>query len=281
MSDAVVHRTPLRWMRWQGGAGLWTMPLATALACLALLLPSVPAWLIDPRTLDGVSVWAKPIKFQLSFALHWLTVVWLLRWLDPVAARDNGLRRWLLVGGWATVIEVLYISLQGARGRASHFNVSTWWEGVLYYGLMGGAAVLMVLATLAVGLWIWCHPREGRRDAAWLGAVIGLVWGSALTLLVTAPLAAGVIDGPGPWVGGTRSNADGLPLLHWSTTGGDLRIPHFFATHLMQAVPLAGWALVQRGAPWARAGVWLAALCMTGLVGYTLARAISGLPPWP
>jgi len=264
-----------------GGEELVAIPLAAGLACLALLLPSGLAWLVDGRTLDGVSVWAKPMKFQFAFALHWLTVAWLLRCIDPGAARDVGLQRWLRIGAWAAVIEVLYISLQGARGRASHFNFSTPWETVLYYGLMGGASVLMMLATLTVGLWIWCHPREQQRDTAWLSAVIALVWGGALTLLVTAPMAAGAIDGPGPWVGGTRTNADGLPLFHWSTTGGDLRVPHFFAAHLIQAVPLVGWWLERRRSRWSRAGVWAATVCMTGLVLGTLAQAMAGIPLWP
>lgn len=128
--------------------------------------------------------------------------------------------------------EVAYITLQGARGRASHFNFETALESVLYYALMGGAALVMMAATLAVGLWVWRYPDRDRGPGLRLGALLGPVVGSVATLIVTAPLAAAAIDGPGPWVGGMRSNAAGLSITGWSTTGGDLRVPHFFAAHM-------------------------------------------------
>ena len=72
-------------------------------------------------------------------------------------------------------------------------------------------------------------------------------------------MAAGAIDGPGHWVGGLRSDEHGLPLVGWSTTGGDLRVPHFFATHLMQALPLTGWLADRLLPARARTLVWAAA----------------------
>ena len=79
-----------------------------------------------------------------------------------------------------------------------------------------------------------------------MGAVLGLIVGSVVTLPATAPLAAGVIDGSGRWVGGVRTDATGLPIFGWSTTGGDLRVPHFFATLLLQILPLVGWIAGER-----------------------------------
>jgi hypothetical protein len=261
--------------------------LHIALACGVLALPSLGALVVDARQLSGVSVWAKPLKFQLSLALHWGTVALLLGLLDP-ARQGRPLVRWALrIGAVATLLELLYIVLQAARGRASHFNSDTPLEAVLYTALMGGCALLIVATTAALGWALWRHPRDGRRDAAWLGAVLGLVLGSALTLLVAAPLASGAIAGPGPWVGGIPSNGAGLPLLGWSTTGGDLRVPHFVATHLLQALALAGWLLaglaVARQWPPARAqaGVWAAAGLGIVLVAATLAQAVSGQPLMP
>ena len=166
--------------------------------CLALAIPSALAFGLDARTINDVNIWSKPLKFQLSFALHWLTVAWLLRLLNPTAARTPSLRWWLRIGAFASVVEVFYITLQAARGRASHFNFSTSLEAVLYFALMGGAALLMMLATIWIGWLVWRHAEPGQRcTGLWLGAVLGLVFGSVATLLVTAPLAAGVIDGPG------------------------------------------------------------------------------------
>lgn len=259
-----------------------------AVACGVLALPSLGALMLDPRQLSGVSVWAKPLKFELSLALHWATVALLLGLLDP-ARQGMPLVRWALrIGAFATLVELLYIVLQAARGRASHFNNETLLEAVLYTALMGTAALLIVATTAALGVALWRHPRPrghgDGRDALWLGAVLGLVLGSVATLLVAVPLSSGAIAGPGPWVGGESSNGAGLPLLGWSTTGGDLRVPHFVATHLLQALALAGWAMAAlaaaRGWPAARArgAVWGMAVLGLVLVALAMAQAVSGQP---
>lgn len=253
--------------------------LIAAVLLAALAAPSAAGWLFDPRLIQGTSVWSKPLKFQLSFALHWLTIAWALSLLDVPARASVGLRRWVSAGAMAAVVEVGYISVQGARGRPSHFNFETTLETVLYYGLMGGAALVMMAATLAAGIWLWRHQDIRSGPGLRLGAVLGLVAGSVATLLVTAPLAAGAIDGPGPWVGGVRSNAAGLPLTGWSTTGGDLRVPHLFAAHLVQAMPLAGW-MADRYLPERTRPLAVCSALAVGLfvVGATFAQAVSGIP---
>lgn len=254
--------------------------LQLAVACGVLALPTLGALALDARQITGVSVWAKPLKFELSLALHWATVALLLGLLDP-ARQGSRLVRWALrIGAIATLLELLYIVLQAARGRASHFNNDTFLEAMLYTGLMGGCALLIVATTAALGVALWRHSREGRRDAAWLGAVLGLVVASVATLLVAGPMSSGLVGGAGPWVGGVRSNASGLPWVGWSTTGGDLRVPHFVATHLLQLLPLAGWLL---GRWWpARARLAVAACAVAGVVAVagTMAQAVSGQPLW-
>ncbi|WP_213030199.1 hypothetical protein, partial [Acinetobacter baumannii] len=69
--------------------------LHVAWLCAALALPSALASLLDTRTLYEVNIWSKPLKFQLSFALNWLTVAWLLQQLDGAAFTRNSLRWWL------------------------------------------------------------------------------------------------------------------------------------------------------------------------------------------
>jgi hypothetical protein len=252
-----------------------------AVLCLALALPSAVAFGLDTRTIYDVNIWSKPLKFQLSFALHWFTVAWLLRLLGPEAASARSLRWWLRIGAFASVVEVFYITLQAARGRASHFNFATPLETVLYYGLMGGAAVLMMLATIWVGWMVWRHAApKHRRTGLWLGAVLGLVAGSIVTLFVTAPLAAGAIAGPGHWVGGLRTDATGLPVFGWSTTGGDLRVPHFFATHLLQALPLVGWIADRSRRSEPRRWVWGALTFGVVAVLATGWQALQGQPFW-
>jgi len=280
LREGLLAPLPRRWATDMGAAAdPRRVALGTALVLMAPVLPSLVAAALDERMLLGASVWSKPIKFQLSFALHWLTIAWLLSCLDPARRAARGLRRWVLAGAAAAVIEVGYITLQGARGRASHFNFETLLEAVLYYALMGGAALQMMAATVVVGAWLWRHPDRGCGQALRLGGVLGLVVGSVVTLLVTAPLAAGAIDGPGPWVGGERTHAGGMPITGWSTTGGDLRVPHFFAAHLMQVLPVVGWLADRYLEPRRRTmAVWASLGIGLLIVAATFVQATRGIP---
>ncbi len=245
---------------------------------LALALPTLLVLPLDARTLDGASIWAKPLKFDLSLGLHLLTLFILIRLL-PVAERA---RPWInnivLAGVLASLFEALYIALQAARGRRSHFNVDTALEAFLYFGAMGTGAVLIVVSAFCIGWLIW--RRGDRHGGAGLhrGAMLGLMLGAVATLLVASVLSSGVVAGLGHWVGGMRSDADGLMLAGWSTRGGDLRVPHFIATHLMQALPFTGW-LADRLHP-ARATQWVNGAAVLGLllVAATFWQAVSGIP---
>lgn len=257
-------------------------PVALGFLAIGLMLVLLPVTLvlagIDPRQLNGVSIWAKSIKFQLSLFVHFATLAWLAARLQPAAAAGPWLRRGFLVAVIAAFGEILYITLQAARGRASHFNLETPLEAALY-NAMGVGALLIVLNAMQLG---WALHRGARPETGKglrLGAVLGLILGGAATLAVAGALGSGdLVPEPGHWVGGIRSDAGGLPLFGWSQSGGDLRVPHFFATHLMQALPLLGlladrvWQRRAQFVVLAGAGLGL------GLVAFSFGQAIRGLP---
>ena len=172
----------------------------------------------------------------------------------------------------------MYIFFQAARGRASHFNFETQWETIGYYALMGGAAVVVMICTLIIGVAAWRGTHEQIGVGLRAGILLGSVVGTLSTLVTAGALASGAVTPTGHWIGGELSDANGLPLLGWSTTGGDLRVPHFFATHLLQALPILGW-LADRTLPRLSVSiVWAGTALGLILIWLTFAQALSARP---
>ena len=245
---------------------------------LALLAPSLIALGLDERLINGVSVWSKPVKFQLSLSLMLLTVAWLLPLLPPARRASRWVRWAALATATAATLEIAYITLQAARGRASHYNADTPLETTLY-AVMGVGATTIVTGAFVVGVAIWRSPPAPGRAGLRLGAAVGLTLGAVLTLITAGILSGG--GEAGHWVGASRTDAGGLPLFGWSRVGGDLRVPHFFATHIMQALPLLGLAADRLAPRRAIPAVWIGAGLGVAIVVATFVQARAGLPfPW-
>ncbi len=240
--------------------------VAFALILLVLLLPAAIGLGLDERTLRGVNVWVKPMKFMLSVSLLALTTAWFAAHLLPQARRSRSVTAlvWTLIatGGF----EVGYITLQAALGQASHYNVSDAVHGALYT-LMGGAALAMTATQPWLAYLIWRHGQPGVAPAYRLSVLLGLVLTFALGATV------GILLG-----GGQPPVTEGLPVLGWSRSGGDLRVAHFVGIHAGQVLPLIGCMLATCRVRAAIAGVWTVALAWTGLWAATLAQAVQGRP---
>lgn len=244
---------------------------------IAFLIPSLIAYMLDERVLNGVSVWSKPIKFETSIAITAGTVLLLLPLLNEAGRASRAVRWSAHAIAIAGTLEIIYIVLQAARGRASHFNNDTPLEATLY-SIMGVGAVTIVIGCLIVGWMILRHSRQDAGRGLRLGAAWGLMIGAVLTLVTAGLLSSGAISEPGHWVGGIRTDAGGLPLFGWSRSGGDLRVPHFFATHLMQGLPLVGLLLDRMAPASARSGIWIGAIAGVAVVAATFAQAAMGRP---
>jgi hypothetical protein len=143
---------------------------------------------------------------------------------------------------------------------------------------MGVGAVSIVAGAFAIGWVIWRRGRADMGEGVRLGAAWGLMIAAVLTVITAGVLSSSVIAEPGHWVGGIRSDANGLILVGWSRTGGDLRVPHFFATHIMQGLPILGLLLDRVAPAMARAGIWVGAVAGILIVAATFIQAAMGVP---
>lgn len=249
-------------------------PARHAIAFTAVIaVPTLITYGLDDRLLHGVSVWSKPLKFEAALAVHFATLL-LLAPLLSSNTRQSRLLSWsMLAAATMAVLEIAYITLQAARGKASHFNIETPLEQVLY-SLMGIGATIIVAGSAIFGWLVWrSRPagNDGQRGLR-LGAVLGLITGSVLTLVIGGYLGSQTSH----WIGGIPTDATGLPLTGWSTTGGDLRPAHFLATHMMQVLPVVGLLADRVRAP--ASLLWLAAAIYVALIAAVTARALMGIP---
>jgi len=227
-------------------------PLAWAgLFSAALLVVNLVSMIFDPRELTGAPLWLKPAKFAGSVALALLTLAALLRHLGPPT---RGMRRatWIIIV--TAAIELLVIDGQALRAVTSHFNYSTRLNGVAFQVM--GLAITVFTGAVAYLAAIAFRRRVVDGALGWgirLGFV-AMLFGSLVAFLMPRPtpaqLATLEAKRPTPIVGahavGVPDGGPGLPVTHWSTEGGDLRVPHFMGLHGLQLLPLAGWWLGRR-----------------------------------
>ena len=246
---------------------------AVAMAAIAPVLAVLAV--VDDRMLLGAPLWLKPLKFAVSFVAYSATLAWLLGQLRGRALQVTG---WVIVA--ASVIEMAIITGQAAVGNRSHFNEDGG-LGSMLFSIMGATIVVLWLATLAIALRFLREPGRDRVAgvAVRLGLVVALIGMLEGFLMIRiGSHAVGVADG-GP----------GLPLVGWSTTGGDLRIAHFVGMHALQGLPLLAAGLAALWRSGGRVGarfdettrlrvVWIAGAAWTGAVLLLTVQALRAQP---
>ncbi|GAA2578340.1 hypothetical protein GCM10010399_05100 [Dactylosporangium fulvum] len=271
-------------------AARWHRPLMLVAAVMAVLAVwSAAGLLLDDRLVGGVPVWLKPFKFAVSFVLYCMTLAWMITLVE----RRKRLAHW---AGTAVAVsgafEVLLIAGQAARGRASHFNSTTPFDDFVWTAMGATISVLWVgTLILAVLLFRSGITDRANRWAVRLGVVLSIV-GMSLGTLMLLPsasqrekLAAGEDTIIGAHSVGVEDGGSGMLLTGWSTTGGDLRIPHFVGLHALQLLPVLAMLLAllarrtPRLTPDRRARlVLLGAALFTGLLALVTWQALRGQP---
>lgn len=221
----------------------WHRPLILLTMLMgASLVLSAGGLLFDGRTMTGEPIWLKPVKFAISIGMYAFTLAWLMSLLR----KRTRLIWWLGTFSVAMLgIEMVVIIGQVLRGRASHFNNATDFDAMLF-SVMGASIAAFWVANLVIGVLVL---RERFTSAPVLWAIrIGLglsLIGMAVAFMMPVPtetqLAVEEV-GRSPMLGahsvGVPDGGPGMPITHWSTVGGDLRVPHFFGIHALQALPL-------------------------------------------
>ena len=226
-----------------------TLTLAVLLALIPVLLVAMFA---DPKVIGGVNGWVKPLKFAISGAVYGATLLWLLTF---VQGRQRLVSAIAGVTGVALLVETALISMQVLRNTASHFNIATVFDGVVF-GIMGTFIMLLAMANFALAVVLGFQRLPDPVAAAGIrwGLVIslaGMIAGALMTSgnLPPSSLAAAQAGEPVTIVGahsvGVDDGGPGLPFLGWSTVGGDLRVGHFVGLHGLQVLPFLAFVLTR------------------------------------
>lgn len=251
-----------------------TVLWSTAGLFVFLFVITVGVQFFDKRWIFGESVWAKPLKFDIALAIHFATLAIVVGALSEPYRSSSLLLAVALAAFVSAGFEITYMVVQAARQQASHFNLSTPLYAAMY-ALMALGAVVITGAAGIVGVAAWLHSAARLSNTLRTAVAIGLIGGTVLTLIVAFRMGAALNH----HVGVESAGAARVPIVGWSRTVGDLRVPHFFATHMMQAVPIAG-LVIERIASGAVAIslVWLFAAIWSSLTWFLFSRALAGQP---
>ena len=243
------------------------------IACFAI---SLPLTVFDPRTIDGeVSVWAKPLKFELSLAVHAATLALIMSMMNSSVRTSTAMIVLAVAFTAACLVEMGYIIAQAARAEHSHYNVSTPFNRLMR-SVMAIAAIVIIGTAGVIGVAIIFGPEEFLSPALKWAVALGLIGGTLLTLYTAFTIGARM----SPYIGIVPVGAEArMAFTGWSLVAGDLRVAHFLATHMIQALPLIG-LLVTQVAP-GRSGVAIVVIASLAWGAITLneyGRALSGKP---
>lgn len=255
----------------------------TTVTMMALGAAFAAAQFVDLRALpNGESVWLKPLRFALAFAVHAAT----LWWLSHLTLRAQAQDRWFAWSVWLQAgvifIELACIGVQAGRGVASHFNYETAFDRALFTIMgIGTGGLFLGFAMIMVGL--VRKPARGLSGTAVVIAMAFAMLGSLAGVAMVMPTAAqaALLDaGVRPDVIGSHlvgaSTDVKVPFFAWETAAGDWRVPHFLGLHGLQAIPFVAWLLGRAGGARAHLAVWLAAAGYGLIFGWSVLETLAG-----
>jgi hypothetical protein len=268
----------------------WHRPLLVNVTLLfTLALVSAVGVLVDDRLLMNESVWLKPMKFGFAMGVYGLTLAWLLSKLS----KGRRLGWWLgTVFAVAGLLDVGAVAYAAAHGTFSHFNQNTdpvaqTVQTVFSFGIMP-----LMVTTLIIAILVLIQRTGDRALSRALRAGLGLALASMVVALwlstssgATPRTVTDANGHPVSMAGGHGigdPDGHGMPVTNWSTTGGDLRVPHFIGMHAIQVLLLVTAVLVVLASRrrWLRDDRVRAQLVGVAAAGYTGLFTVASWQAW-
>ena len=237
---------------------------------VALLAGMLVVSPFDSRLVLGINPWIKPIKFALSITIYVWTVAWLVEYLR-ISSYTKRIITWGISISMLT--EIACITAQAARGTTSHYNVHTSFDAAIF-ATMGVMIALNSLLAVVLLILFFIRTYEVPRPYLW-GIRSGFV------IFLAASVIGGVMIAHGSHAVGVADGGPGLPIVNWSTSGGDLRVAHFLGLHALQILPIAGF-LIGKHRKWVVGQKTAYVLALSGAYALLIAalyyQAIHGAP---
>lgn len=216
----------------------------------------------------GINSMIKPTKFALSIWIYGWTMAMLLFYVND----KKKVRNLSILAAITMIYEQFAITLQAFRGQLSHFNNNTAFGGILY-ALMGIFIVMLTIQTLRIAIAFIRQKTFTIPAPLVLSIQIGLIY------FVIFSFFGGYISGVNGHTVGAKDGGQGLPLINWSTTFGDLRVAHFFGIHALQIVPVFGyWVTKKYDEIFAKKAIWAFSIIYLIYVCFTMIQALMGMP---
>lgn len=257
----------------------------TAGVMAADLIVCVCGLVFDHAMVTGAPAWIKPTKFALSTGIYALSLAvvigYTLVWRRALRVMEGLI-------GTALTLEIVLIDWQAARHVASHFNVGTLFDRLIWNAMAAGIAVFWlcsVVVAVATFRARYASPAWTLAVRAGMGLIVltGLA-AMPMTVPSRAQIEAARVTHSMPKVGahtfGGADSGPGLPVVNWSTQHGDGRVCHFLGLHGLQVFALLTFVLGRRRVPSVRAHriVLAAVLSYGGLFLIAFAEAVRGRP---
>ena len=237
---------------------------AISLVCFVILAIIFP---FDSTQILGVNRWIKPMKFFISITIFVWTVAVYLNFL-------KGYTKSARIISWGMIaiffVEMFIVVMQSLRGTTSHFNIKTPLDAMLF-AIMGASIALNTLLAVYLLFLYFKSEIELPKSVLW-GMRLGLI------LFLASSFEGGYMSAQiGHSVGVTDGNG-GLPMVNWSTKGGDLRVAHFIGMHAFQAVPFFAYTLEKYKIKSATAWTFIFALAYFAIFTAVFVQALLGKP---